>query len=147
MIPKFTDKGLLPEGIHLATWTEIVERFGLTAQRQDLLTGLRSGLENLALAGCETAYLDGSFVTQKPNPNDFDVCWEITGVNPVLLEPELLLFRHARAEQKTKYQGEFMPSQIVAQLQPSLTYLEFYQLDKITQTPKGIIQINLKEAL
>ncbi len=147
MIPSFTDQGLLPQGIHAATWTEITERFGFSEHRQKLLEGLRLGLENLALAGCQTAYLDGSFVTQKPNPNDFDVCWEVAGVNPVLLEPELLLFRHARAEQKAKYQGEFMPSQIVAQLQPSLTYLEFYQLEKTTQAPKGIILINLQEGL
>jgi hypothetical protein len=145
MLPAFNNQGFLPKGIHPANLAEVIERFGTTEHRQNLLVGLQRGLENLRLAGCKTAYLDGSFVTDKPHPNDFDVCWDTTNVNPVLLEPELLLFRHARAEQKAKYGGEFIPSNITARLKPQQTYLEFFQLDKTTQMPKGIVQIHLQE--
>ena len=41
-----------------------------------LATGLRATVENLSDAGCRTVYLDGSFVTSRTMPNDFDACWE-----------------------------------------------------------------------
>jgi len=44
--------GNLPPGIHEATWDELVQRYGYTAQRGGLLSGLRAALESLARAGC-----------------------------------------------------------------------------------------------
>jgi hypothetical protein len=31
-------------------------------------------MEHLRAAGCRTIYINGSFVTDKLNPNDFDAC-------------------------------------------------------------------------
>ncbi len=45
------------------------------------MDGLRSALESLEGAGCRTAYVDGSFVTAKELPNDFDACWEEVGLD------------------------------------------------------------------
>lgn len=42
---------------------EIVARYGYTAHRLRLLTGLKSALDSLRDAGYRRAYLDGSFVT------------------------------------------------------------------------------------
>src|SRR5438309_699634 len=41
MIPRFDRAGRLPPGIHLATWQEVVNRFGRTRHRQRLLQGLK----------------------------------------------------------------------------------------------------------
>ena len=49
-------------------------------------------MENLKNAGCLTVYLNGSFVTNKEVPNDFDACWEEDGVDPAVLDPVLLTF-------------------------------------------------------
>jgi hypothetical protein len=77
MIPAFRPDGTLPEGIHTAQdWNEIARVFGRTTRRRQLLTKMRLGLENLAAAGCLWAFLDGSFVTTKREPNDVDGCWE-----------------------------------------------------------------------
>ena len=76
LIPAFDSRGLLPEGIHDATWLEVEQRFGFTPRRELLLQGLYRGLLSLKMAGCKTAFLDGSLVTQKPYPADFDVCWD-----------------------------------------------------------------------
>ncbi|MYC08219.1 MAG: helix-turn-helix domain-containing protein [Chloroflexi bacterium] len=62
-------------------------------------------LENLRDAGCQTAYIDGSFGTDKEHPNDYDACWEEAGVDPYLLDPVLLTFDLGRATQKAKYLG------------------------------------------
>ena len=75
MIPNFEEEtGKLPPGVHAANWGEIVERFGTTAKRSDLLEGLRAALGSLKAAGCRRVYLNGSFVTQKIQPSDFDGC-------------------------------------------------------------------------
>jgi hypothetical protein len=60
------------------------------------------------LAGCRRVYIDGSFVTAKNGPNDFDACWEADGVNPDLLDPTLLTWRDHRAAQKAKFGGELL---------------------------------------
>ena len=92
MIPVFDANGNLPPGIHVATWDELVARFGANAQRQMLLSGLRAALLWLKDAGCLRVYVDGSFVTAKEEPGDYDDCWEVNGVDPDKLDPVLLEF-------------------------------------------------------
>ncbi|MEJ0099375.1 MAG: hypothetical protein WDO12_06385 [Pseudomonadota bacterium] len=86
MIPPFDVSGLLPPGVHQAQWAEIVQRFGQNAVRQWLLHGLKRALDALKAAGCTDAYLDGSFVTAKAAPGDYDLCWSVTGVNHTTLD-------------------------------------------------------------
>ena len=74
VIPQVDVDGLLPAGIHWATRDEFVIRFGISPRRQQVMAGLRAALDSLKAAGCKTVYLDGSFVTSKEVPNDFDAC-------------------------------------------------------------------------
>lgn len=142
MIPQLNKKGALPPGIHWASWDEVCERFGDNLYRDRLLAGLRTAMENLKEAGCQTVYLDGSFVTQKQIPGDFDGCWEIAGVDPNLLDPVLLDFTNRRAAQKAKYLGELFPASWRGNSQGS-TFLEFFQSDE-DGNPKGIIALDLR---
>jgi hypothetical protein len=141
MIPAFNSDGNLPPGVHWATWQEFVARFGTTPHRQQLLKGLKSALDSLSKAGCQTVYIDGSFVTKKENPNDFDGCWDLTGVDPKLLDPILLLFDNKRVAQKVKYKGELFPASGTAD-RVGNTYLDFFQIDR-DGNPKGIVAIDL----
>jgi hypothetical protein len=82
MIPPFDPApGALPPGIHEATWAAVVVRYGYNPVRRRLLDGLAMALEGLRVAGCRRAYLGGSFVTTKPEPGDFDMCWDVAGVD------------------------------------------------------------------
>src|ERR1044072_1136250 len=126
MIPPFNPDGLLPEGTHEASWREIEVRFGQTPYRRALLTGLKSALGVLRAAGCHLVYLDGSFVTAKDMPNDYDCCWDVTGVKPSELDPTFLNFKNRRAAQKMKFGGEFFPAQLPEGL-TGKTFLEFFQ--------------------
>src|SRR5438067_8517397 len=124
MIPPLTRAGRLPAGIHRATWRELVERFGKNEYRKDLIGGLKAGLELLKSASCRTAYIDGSFVTAKDYPGDFDVCWELNGVDGRLLDPVFRDFSNRRAAQKARFRGEFFPAEFPAG--GGHTYLEFF---------------------
>lgn len=142
MIPDFTSEGVLPAGVHTATWREICDRFGSNEHRKRLLSGLLEALTSLKAAGCKTVYLDGSFVTSKDRPGDFDACWDPSGVNPRLLDPVLLVFDAGRVTQKAKYGGELFVS-VMQNGNPGSAILEFFQKDKMTGKNKGIVAIDL----
>ena len=107
------------------------------------MTGLKAALEDLKGAGCRTVYVDGSFVTSTTRPNDYDACWDEAGVDPAALDPVLLTFDPGRATQKAKYRGELFPASVIAD-SDGLSFLEFFQTDKETGKPKGIVAIDLR---
>jgi hypothetical protein len=145
MIPPFNQIGLLPTGIHIAdSWQEFALRFGQTPHRQNLLSGMKSALGILRGANCQQVYVDGSYVTAKEHPNDFDICWDITGVDPDQLDPILLKLDDGRIAQKIKYLGEFFPAQWT-ECGSGKTFLDFFQIDKATGDSKGIVVIKLQE--
>jgi len=141
MIPPFRRDGLLPVGLHYAVWDEVVARFGGNDARDRLLTGLRAALDSLAAAGCGTVYLDGSFVTSKVAPGDFDACWDATGVVVAALDPALRTFDPGRATQKAAFGGELFPAHFAAD-GAGTTYLEFFQRDRQTGRRKGIVVVD-----
>jgi hypothetical protein len=69
----------------------------------------------------------------------------VEGVDPLLLNPVLLDFRYGRAAQKARYLGEFFPAQLI-EGSSGVTFFEFFQGDKETGSPKGIVAINLQES-
>jgi len=77
MIPEFRNDGYLPEGLHFATESEVSFRFGSsTNRRQLLLQRLRRWIGLSRATGAKRFFVDGSFVTSKPDPNDIDaVVW------------------------------------------------------------------------
>jgi hypothetical protein len=143
LIPEFDSRGLLPEGIYRANWQEIVKHFGGNRQRRQLLQGLKVALDLLKDAGCRRVYLDGSFVTDKKSPNDVDVCWDIDGVDPMSLDSVFFDFDDFRAAQKARFRAEFFPAQAPQRFK---TFLDFFQIDKETGEPKGIIELLLDDA-
>ena len=149
MLPDFDPQGNLPPGIHVATWAEIVARFGGNARRRRLLDGLREALGVLRNTGCARVYLDGSFVSRKATPGDYDVAWEPAGVDVAMLlrlDPVFGIFDAGRAAQKAKYGGEFFPSS-ANETFTGRTFLDFFQTDKDTGALKGIVALDLGEPL
>jgi hypothetical protein len=143
VIPGFNLHGLLPQGVHRATWDDVVERFGGNPQRKALLDGLEDALDLLRSAGCQRVHIDGSFVTAKELPNDIDVCWDINGVNVDLLNEVFLDFSDGRRAQKAQFGSEFFPAQIPEGI-TGKAFLEFFQSDKETGIKKGIIELLLE---
>lgn len=142
MIPEFEPNGNLPPGIHWTTWDEFFARFGNTPWRRELVSGLKEALEALRDAGCRTVYVDGSLVTAKSHPGDFDGCWEVDGIDFDALDPVLLTFDPGRAIQKAKFGGELFPASVSADSEGRV-FLEFFQTDKETGRRKGIVALDL----
>lgn len=148
MIPDLVDIGgpwrVLPPGVHNATIEEVETRFATSEHRRRLFSGFREGVIALRKAGCSKVFLDGSFVTEKTNPCDFDVCWDSMGVDTAKLNPVFLNFSEGRKKQKEMFQGEFFPGGLSAD--GKHTFLDFFQIDKYTGNVKGIICIKFQKS-
>lgn len=148
---KFENNTYLAPGIYSLDWKEVCDDLGWNDYRRNLLDGLKRGLEALKDCGCKKAYLDGSFVSQKDRPGDFDVCYEEAGMDFAKLKRDytvLTIFSNKRDLQKRTYRGEFFMANDEADT--GIKYFDFFQLIKDPTDPltslkerKGIIEINL----
>lgn len=144
-LPVFNSNGNLPPGIHSADWSEIEARFGANDHRKKLILGLLKACLVLKAAGCHRVFIDGSFITSKDFPCDFDACWDYDGVDLAklrIIAPSLFDFSNGRALQKLTYDGELFPSDSKADLRGRI-FLDFFQQDKTTGKRKGIVVLNL----
>ena len=144
MIPSFEKSGLLPPGMHYATWNELTARFGINKHRLKLLDGLKNGLNLLIEYGCKEACVNGSFVTAKVFPGDIDVCYDNTHMNWKKFTKEHQEFVDARNGtliMKQKYGCEFYAYNAFED-----DILRIFQFDK-NNTPKGIIKLTLSEKM
>jgi hypothetical protein len=143
MIPELNRVfGTLPAGIHVTTWSEVETTFGNSPKRKKLLEGLKRACLALRVAGVTRLYLDGSFVTAKRNPGDWDACYSGVGVDSSKMDSVLLDFTNERAAQKVKYLGEAFVAEMSANTlgQP---YLDFFQTERNTGRKKGIVCVDL----
>lgn len=142
VLPEF-EAGALPPGVHPASWQVVEDRFGWNAQRRNLLKGLKRVLEELATAGCPRAWLDGSFVTTKEVPGDFDLVWDPEGVDLDHLDAAFHDLEAPRSSQHEKYGGDILPN--VVERASGLPFIDFFQQDDVTGDPRGIVQVELGE--
>lgn len=143
MLPGFTNAGVLPPGVHTASWAEIAKRFGRSPRRQALLGGLQQAATNVRSAGARVLWLGGSFVTDKEDPDDWDGVWDPSGcdlakVDPVLIDPADLAA--GRYRQKAKYRGELL---IGVEAATGMAFQAYFRQDK-NGDPKGIVRLDLR---
>lgn len=137
---KFNAAGLLPQGIHTTTWENFQKEFGFTPCRKELLKGLHKVFFLLTECGCEALYIDGSMVTDKPEPDDWDACFK--GSKEAIerlkqTDPDLVLDDFAKRErQKAKYGGELYPADVYAEKDSN--YIEFFQHVKGSKRKKAL---------
>ena len=148
MIPDFVDVGgpwkVLPPGVHDATLKEVETLFATSEHRKRLFSGFREGVMALRKAGCRKIFLDGSFITEKPIPADYDVCWDDIGVDTAKLDPVFFDFRNKRKKQKDRFHGEFFPANLLAD--GKHFFFDFFQIDKYTGNTKGVICIKFPKS-
>ena len=76
-IPDFDNNGLLPEGVHEASESELFERFRYfksSTRRIELSRKLKEYLAEIRHSGLDLeVFVDGSFVTSEDEPNDIDL--------------------------------------------------------------------------
>lgn len=147
-IPTLTATGELPPGIHMATIAEIESTFGQSNDRRRLLLkGLKEAMAVFKVANVSKIFVDGSFTTDKEEPNDIDGCWSAEGVDEQLLDRRFWdfetpqEFERNRNEIKNEFGIDFFIAEII-EGGSGKPFPEFFQTNR-DGDPKGIIQINL----
>lgn len=136
------ESGYLAPGLHRMTWAEFCRLFLVGDWRARLGRGLYRALNNLRNAGCCQAIVDGSFVTAKPDPSDYDVAFDPEGVRGALLDPVLMRHEDGRRAMKAKYLGDIVPWGWPACSATGIIYKDYFQSDR-TGSAKGVVLLNL----
>lgn len=139
VIPEFDEMGNLPPGVHNATLEEVQIRFAITSHRQSLFEALSKVIDILRNANCSEVYLNGSYITHKAEPGDYDLVYEPAGMAET--DDWGALLRLEMDERKKLHYGDIfihMPSPPAF-----MNYITFWQTDR-DDNPKGIIRIELR---
>ena len=145
MIPEWATNGDLPPGVHFATWQKLEDRLSFNPRRHLMLAGFRQACSELRKAGCRLVYLDGSFVTRKLHPGDFDACWDVHNVDDAKLDPVFWDFSQGRVAQKQRFLGELFPAQL-PEGATGRAFVDFFQVNTLSGQPKGILAIKLRRS-
>lgn len=139
MIPRFKKEGYLPQGIYKATLDEIRQRFGISSERRkELFECIISVAELLRKHknNIERFLLDGSFVTTKESPEDFDC---------ILVIKEAFDFKSPEAS-KLKFSKELFNGHIVFIMEKDIKelnqFIGFFGHDR-DGIPKGLVEVIL----
>ena len=142
MIAFDPENGYLPDGLHPMSLAEISTVLTWTPRRAWLNMGLIRATAALRAAGCRTVILDGSFVTAKDDPGDYDAAFDPAGVNGDLLDPVLLRHTDGRRTMKAKYLGDIFPWGATACSTTGSTFRDFFRTDR-SGVSKGVVEIRL----
>ena len=147
-LPEFRPDGWLPEGHHPATWDEMVARFGGApgSRRAAVLSGLlqwRDAVRAKGMGG--RLILDGSFISDKVAPGDFDgifVYNEVSFQTAAQDAAAMALLDDAYC--KERYSGDIWAfSEKAIRDFPAFCRVDGFDLHKLTRLPKGVVEVDL----
>ena len=147
-IPSLTAGGELPPGVHSATLKEVEAVFGLNNDRRQLLMkGLKGALDLLKAGKVSKVFIDGSFVSDKDEPNDVDGCWSRVGAVASKLDSRFWDFadvtdmRAKRQSLKQDFGIDFYMAESI-ESGSGKHFPEFFQTNRDGQA-KGIIEVSI----
>ena len=147
-LPEFRDDGWLPEGHHLTNWEEIMLRFGgePDSQRRQVLSRLlqwRDAVRKRGMGGF--LILNGSFVSQKTAPGDFDCLFIYDDATEQMVkedEEAQALTDYLRC--KAEWQADiFAFPETTVRNHPAFCRLDGFDLHKSTRKPKGVVEVRI----
>jgi hypothetical protein len=147
-LPLFREDGWLPEGHHATTWEEIESVFGgepgsVRAHVMARLLAWRDLLRAKQIQG--HLVLDGSFISQKPEPGDFDtILVGNESVEAILAQDfdAALLVNYTYCKQQG-WGDIFYLSEESTRRFPALCRTDGFDYDKVTRIPKGVVEVSI----
>ena len=146
-LPAFDSRGDLPVGVHPATLAEVIARLGRGTPQRELVTARLVRIYELARATGKLlrSVIFGSYVTEKPAPNDVDIILVMTDN-----------FEVAECDEQTQSLFDHLPAQqvfgaSVFSIRPSTAllasvdeFIAYWQI-KRDQSRHGIVEIVSEE--
>ena len=132
------DKNGNLEGDKEISLDELRSSFGYNEKRELLVNNFIGTAERFKKIGCETIYIFGSFTTSKEEPNDIDICADISDVDEKAFSHFDLADMYELARVK-----KYLSVHILYKLYDDRIFT-FLKRDREGNT-RGIIKISLKE--
>jgi hypothetical protein len=146
-LPEFRDDGWLPEGHHTCSWEEIIEKFGdhTGSRRERVLHGLLDWRDRAREKGVSGwLVLNGSFVSAKENPNDFDTIFVFDDEALELMENDVETKRLLDYSSCKSLGFDMLGfSATLVREHPEWVPLDAFDRDKETGKPKGVLEVVL----
>lgn len=147
-IPNLASNGELPPGVHEASLEELEQMFGSSNDRRKLLMkGLYGAVDVLKVGGVGKIFIDGSFTTDKEDPNDIDGCWSNENADPDKLDKrfwdwkDIEEFEANRDQLKKEFGVDFFMAEDTEGISMK-PFPDFFQVNRDGE-PKGIVQIKI----
>jgi hypothetical protein len=147
-LPNFREDNWLPEGHHPTTWEEIVAVFGGASgtQRARVLANLLERRDRVRAKGLTgLLILDGSFISSRPEPGDFDTIFVMDEGMETILANDIeasLLVNYVVCKQNG-WGDIFVFSEAVVRKFPQMCRLDGFDHDKVTKQAKGVVEVRL----
>jgi hypothetical protein len=107
-IPDFDNHGLLPGGVYDCNAADIRNRFAWNPKREALFNNLERCLAaEVRPSFPDPVLIDGSFVTDKADPEDTDIVLDVTAAPPARMIEALLFQKAHQARLWTDYGVHF----------------------------------------
>jgi hypothetical protein len=138
----FNSQGFLHETI-LLSYEEFKHHFGTNQRRINQINNALKFFRLFHSCGCQTVFVDGSFVSKKENPEDIDLCFDLTDMDvekirkvfPQFFEPNEI----------GKIHREFQCH--ILHFDKNFTvYFDFLHEDR-NGNPKGLVRLDIKNIL
>lgn len=143
MVEFDSSTGYLAAGVHVMDLGTFRRAFAWNARRRFLFGGLQRALGQLAEAGCRAVIVDGSYVTSKEHPGDWDAAFDPIGVDSARLDEILIRHSDGRRAMNVKYLGDLFPWSAPAADPGGPVYRDFFQSDRDGRT-KGVVELRLQ---
>ncbi|MEP6514262.1 MAG: hypothetical protein ABJA79_10350, partial [Parafilimonas sp.] len=140
MQAKFDKKGNLQADLILR-FDEFQKLFGYNAEREKKINTLFTITKSLAEFGCNEMYVVGSFVTNKQQPNDIDVCFDITSLDEKAFESAHQELLNSDALERIH---ELLKVHIIYYTSYDTEIVNWFRFDR-DGNKRGIIKISLKD--
>ena len=143
MLPKFNESGFLPEGVWDCTIDEFISRFAVftrSDQRLRLFGKLQQLLSEISKIDfiCEII-IDGSYVTDKDEPNDIDIVFSL---NEEIAEIELPFWiSNTLDANKLSRKYQFDVKIVIFKSATYFEYLDFFQNVRQSKVRKGVVRL------
>lgn len=133
MIPEFNPQGFLPEGLHMASGTDFLDKFLFNEYRKNFWGALVNILDWAKYKRASAVFVGGSFVTNAKTPHDLDCLIVFPHEDAIPHKSELLTIESTRLD-----------LQFCAKSDPKIldTFLYLFTHTR-GREPVGIIQLDL----
>jgi hypothetical protein len=142
MTLSFDTSGNLHETVELS-FDDFQKLFGTNAGRKEKIKNAVTFFRIFSSCGCEAVYIGGSFVSNKKNPEDIDLCFDMTKVDHEKLNKEFPEFFGLKSHNNIGTIRKNLKCHIFTFDNTRKLYLQMLERDR-DQNPKGLVKISFK---